>query len=91
VYSKDRDPAFCIYCHNHDPSNCERDGRSYKHCTACMKASGRLRTHLYLKSKNEQQQPERHEDESEDEVNRGENQNHYTGPSLDYGFHVSEF
>ena len=90
VYNKDCEPSFCIYCHNHDPSNCERDKRSYKHCTACMKASGRLRTHLYLKSKHEQHQ-QTQRDESEDEVKRGENHNHYTGTSLDYGFHVSEF
>lgn len=42
-------PPFVVYANGHDPSNCERAQRSYKHCPVCMKASGRLRTYLYLK------------------------------------------
>lgn len=43
---------FIIYSKDHDPENCPIDSKSYKHCTACAKASGRLRTYRYLKKKN---------------------------------------
>lgn len=55
VYRKRGDPTFCIYCTEHDASDCELDSRSYKHCTACLKASGRIRSFRYHKRKNENQ------------------------------------
>ena len=88
VYSQQSEPTFCIYCIEHDPANCELDSRSYKHCAACLRASGRLRTFMYLKGKNEKQHQTGHnEDVHESTDYRVGYGDHYRDAeaSLDYG------
>jgi len=53
-YDRTREETpFCIFANGHDPANCERSPKSYKHCPCCMRASGRLRTYRYLKAKHQ--------------------------------------
>jgi len=67
-------PQFVVYANGHDPSNCERAQRSYKHCLVCTKASGRLRTYLYLKkSKNH---PQQHDNAAEEDDDGGDCDNY---------------